>query len=151
MMMKKSMRRFEACLVGFACLAAPVVRASDLPECPKELTVRQSVDGEPAGWQALSTHDKHPYVGVSFTEGPPDRKVILAPSRSKRVHGASVSTWSLAKSNDGYWVSCLYGETSATVATKLPSDVAHCEVEYDKRFSRPVAKRWRCVSGTAQK
>ncbi len=151
--MKKIARLLRSCTLGFlVCAGTAVHAASPEPiQCPAALTVQQSADAGPDGWQVFNTHDKHPYVGVSFSEGPPDKKAILAPNSEKKAGGAKLAVWTLTKSAEGYWVSCLYSETSATVAKKLPDDVTYCEVEYDRNFSQPVAKRWRCSSGVKTK
>lgn len=142
--MTKNTKLFFPMLTALLSFAGHVAQAQDLLQCPPALKIQQNIDGEQTGWQALNSHEKHPYVGVSFSEGTPDKKIILAPSSEKKVRGALLAVWALPKSADGYWVSCLYAETSVTVARKLPDDVTYCEVEYDRNFSQPVAKRWQC-------
>ena len=142
--MTNSMKLSAPLLAAFLSLAGHIAHAQDLMQCPPVLKTKQSIDGEQTGWQAFNSHEKHPYVSVSFSEGTPNKKIILAPSSEKKVRGKLLAVWTLPKSTEGYWVSCLYGETSVTVARKLPDDVSYCEVEYDRNFSQPVAKRWMC-------
>lgn len=106
----------------------------------------QTVRNVIPGWQAFDSDQQHPYVGVSFSEGAPDQKTVLAPTTEKKIKGGTLAVWKFPVSATGYWVSCLYAETSATIATKLANDIRSCEVEYDGRFSLPVAKRWHCGS-----
>lgn len=118
--------------------------ASDSLHCPEQLLVRQKVEKTPSDWQIFNSDEMHPYVGVSFSEGPPDQKVILAPAQEKKVKSRIFSLWKFLPSTQGYWVSCLYADTSVIVSKKLPSEVQSCEVEYDADFSIPKATNWLC-------
>jgi hypothetical protein len=134
-----------------ALLLATTCNAADLPVCPPRLAVNQNSAASYSGWQNFASDEKHAFVGVSFSEGPPDQKVTLVPSKQKKNKGGSVATWGLTPSNEGYWVACLYAQTSMVVAQKLPADTTQCEVEYDGRFASPVAKNWRCSSAAKPK
>lgn len=120
--------------------------ASDFYACPSELKVAANVSDSPSGWEVINTDDRHPYVGVSFSLGPPSDQAILAPDGARISQSGRIAVWHFPGSTvQAYWVSCLYAETSATLAKKLPAHIGSCEVEYDGRFSAPVAKTWRCL------
>ena len=126
-------------------LFGQTARAADFYACPSELKVAANVSEPPSGWEVINTDDRHPYVGVSFSLGPPSDQAILAPDGVRTIKSGRIAVWHFSDTVQAYWVSCLYAETSATVAKKLPANTGSCEVEYDGRFSAPVAKTWRCL------
>jgi hypothetical protein len=138
----KSFILFSGLLTYLCCSPC----AADTFTCPSELRVAQEIGENVKDWKPFNSKDRHPYIGVSFSQGPPDEQVILAPSSEKKHRGNIIATWELPPSTDGYWVSCLYSKTSAVVVRKLEGNPSSCEVEYDNRFSTPVAKQWRCNS-----
>lgn len=140
--------KIKGLVVAFTSLIGSVAYASDFRQCPLELLVNQTVQSTQSDWKTFNSNEKHPYVGVSFSEGPPDKKATLAPGKEKKIKGGTLAIWDFPTTAEGYWVSCLYAETSATVAQKLPSDVQSCEVAYDVRSSPPIVKNWRCGSQT---
>lgn len=131
-------------VAGLTSLIGGIAYSADFRQCPLELSIKQTLQNSQTDWKTFNSHEKHPYVGVSFSEGSPDKKVILAPSTEKKMKDGINATWEFSPSAEGYWVSCLYAETSVTVSQKLPSKVQACEVEYDADSSRPVVKKWRC-------
>jgi hypothetical protein len=119
--------------------------ASDVPPCPSQIKVEQTVLDAPAGWSVHNTRSLHPFVNVRFSDGDPSQLVTLAPSRQKKRKGTPVDVWDFAApSSEGYWISCVYAETSVVVVRQLPADVTSCEVEYDKAFTSPIAKHFTC-------
>ena len=118
--------------------------ASNVQQCPLELQVTQTTQGTVPEWKIFNSNEKHPYVGISFSEGSPDKKAVLAPNKEKKIKGGTLSIWDFTASSEGYWMSCIYAETSATVAQKLPTNIQSCEVEYDGRSSPPIVKNWHC-------
>ena len=113
--------------------------------CPASITVSQVIDTPIADWASIPSHDSHPWTGVSFSEGPPDQMVWLAPTEEHSSHGVKVATWRLLPSPQGYWVTCNYSGTSATVARQLPAEWSLCEVQFDPNFSANVVKKWHCA------
>ena len=75
-----------------------------------------------------------------------DQKAILAPLKEEKIKGGTIAYWNFPVVSVAYWMSCLYGETSVVASQMLPIDIRTCEVEYDSRFSSPVAKKWQCDS-----
>jgi hypothetical protein len=131
-------------LAAIASLMTNVACASDFQQCPLELLVNQTAQGTVSGWKTFNSDEKYPYVGVSFSAGSPDKKAILAPDKEKKIKGGTLAIWHFTTSAEGYWVSCLYAETSATVARRLPTNIQSCAVEYDGRSSPPIVKNWHC-------
>ncbi len=138
------MKNLPALLLGLlgislnaACVAANFI-------CPPQLQVSQEIKDDTKEWKKFNVDEKYPYIGVSFSQGTPDKKVILAPTSEKKRAGNIVATWLLPPTTEGYWIACLYNGTSAIIAKQLEANVTSCEVEYDARFSSPVAKKWHC-------
>ncbi len=148
MMMNKTVMAFLLCVITAVVMMMNVLAfAGDEIVCPPRLTVQHDITGNvPDDWQKHDDRSSHPFVNVMFSEGSPDLQIILAPIGKKKVKGKSIAEWEFPKSAVGYWVSCLYNNTSATIARKLPEDVAYCEVQYDKAYSSPHVERWRCLS-----
>lgn len=145
--------KYEKCkivVLVFSLLTAGIAHASDFQQCPFELLVSQTVQGAQPDWSAFNSDKKHPYVGISFSEGSPDKRAILSPSKEKKIKRGILAIWEFPTSVEGYWISCLYAETSATVARKLPSEIQSCEAEYDIRSSPPLVKKWHCDSQTKE-
>lgn len=126
-------------------LFGQTARGADFYTCPPELKVVTHVAVPPSAWEAINTDDLHPYVGVSFSLGPPSDRAILAPDGARKIQGGRMAIWHFPDSVQAYWVSCLYAETSASLTKKLPASIGSCEVEYDGRFSAPVVRAWRCL------
>lgn len=132
------------CGIALALFTQPLCQASDLLVCPSVLDVEQTITSTHSGWSLLGTNGRHRFIGVEFSEGPPDQKAILAPSTESYEQSKMISIWIFPPSNQGYWVSCMYSNTSAVVTQRLEDGISLCEVEYDGRFSAPVVKQWRC-------
>jgi len=108
-------------------------------------TVSQRKDIECSqGWDEINTFDFHSYIGVSFSQGPSTEKVILAPDVERKIKGGRLAVWHFSNTARSYWVPCLYAETSASVAKKLPANTGTCEIEYDGRLFAPVVTTWLC-------
>lgn len=131
-------------LLAIITFMTNITCAADFQQCPLALKVNQTTQSITSDWKIFNSDEKHPYVGVSFSEGSPDKKVILAPDKEKKIKGGVLAVWHLPTSAEGYWVSCLYAETSVTIARRLPSNIQSCAVEYDSRSSPPIIKNWHC-------
>jgi len=127
--------------IGFSKFA---FATPDFFACPTEISVEQKATESSENWTVFNSQSKHPFINISFSEGDPSQRVILAPSREKQKKGAHVNIWNFSPSSSGYWVSCIYSETSVILARKLPSNTKSCEIEYDKKFSSPVVKSFKC-------
>ena len=138
--------------VGMVAHAADLT-LQDIPQCPAELVVRQNVETSLTGWKAFNTHRTHPFLTVSFFDGPPEEKALLMPDSEKRAEKrgkVKTGVWELSVVTNK-WVSCEYAGTSATVVMRLPDATTRCEVEYDTDFTQPVARHWACFSAPGAK
>jgi hypothetical protein len=136
-------------LTGWLFCTIPAWAGATAPAsmiCPPSLTVTQKIDAAAGDWLAFSSHERHPWTGVSFSEGPPDQMVWLAPTEEHAVRGIKVATRRFLPSAQGYWVACIYSGSSAYVARKLPAELSFCEVEFDPKFAAAEVSKWRCVS-----
>ena len=68
-------------LIQISCAAY----AGEMNDCPSSLRVAQTVQGGKGNWQPFDSDENHPFVGVSFSDGPPNLKVILAPDREQKT------------------------------------------------------------------
>lgn len=114
--------------------------------CPESLWVEQSAEQTSSEWTVFDSHKKHNFVNFRFFDGSPDQMASLVPARQGRHKSAPSDIWDFSSpaGSDGYWVACVYGESSVLLAKKLPADVTSCEVSYDPKFSSPVAKKLVC-------
>ncbi len=145
--MKNIIDLFQISIIAVAITSTNVLSHAEYKfVCPSELTVLQSIVQDVSGWKMYGSHRRHPFVNLSFSEGIPNESYILVPDEEKRKGSRLIARWELLKSTEGYWVLCEYADTSATVARKLPEDVAYCEVEYDRIFPEAVVKQWHCLS-----
>ncbi len=146
MKVNRIMKLFQRSILVAAILLiqAFFAGASDEIICPEQILVQQTIEQAIPGWQAFGTHKSHHFRNISFYEGSPDKQYLLAPDSERKIKGKLIAQWPLPASEEGYWVSCEYTQTSATVAKKLPEGVNFCEVEYDENDTQPVVKKWRC-------
>jgi hypothetical protein len=125
-----------------AAAASAGVPLSDA--CPAQLPVTQTVSRPIAGWTPLNQDGNYPFVRVAFYPGPPADNSLIVPSIEFRKRAGLHDGWNLPHRADGYWMTCAYANTTATVARKLPDDVDFCQADYDGRFLTLVVRRWSC-------
>lgn len=119
--------------------------AFDIPSCPSEIKVEQKAHNPTQEWSFFNSDSTHPFVNIRFSEGEPSQQIFLAPSKQEKRKGSLVDVWKFSgAASTNYWIACVYSETSVLATRKLPHGVKSCEVEYDKAFSTPVAKRFVC-------
>jgi len=112
--------------------------------CPAQLPVRQTVSETQAGWTPLNQQGSYPFVRVAFYPGPPAESALIVPTIEYRGQAGLHDRWELPRRSDGYWMTCAYANTTATVARKLADDVDFCLADYDGRFMTLVVKHWSC-------
>jgi len=125
-----------------ASAAAPSKVLSDA--CPAQLPVRQTVSETLAGWTPLNQQGSYPFVRVAFYPGPPAESALIVPTIEYRGQAGLHDRWELPHRGAGYWMTCAYANTTATVARKLDEDVDFCLADYDGRFMTLVVKHWSC-------
>ncbi len=112
--------------------------------CPAQLPVTQTVSEPIAGWTPLNQDGNYPFVRVAFYPGPPADNSLIVPSIEFKGRAGLHDGWDLPRRADGYWMTCAYANTTATVARRLPDDVDFCQADYDGRFLTLVVRRWSC-------
>lgn len=112
--------------------------------CPAQLPVSQTVTESPAGWTAQNQQGNYPFVRVAIYPGPPAETGLIVPTVEYRGQAGLHDRWELPRRNGGYWMTCAYGNTTATLARKLADDVDFCMADYDGRFLTLVVKHWSC-------
>ena len=112
--------------------------------CPAQLPVRQTVAEPVAGWTPLNQQGSYPFVRVAFYPGPPADGNLIVPTLEYKGQAGLHDSWDLPRRAGGYWMTCAYGNTTATVARKLADDVDFCQADYDGRFLTLVVKHWSC-------
>lgn len=135
------MRMLLMC-VAVAALAKPCHAATTL--CPPEVTVTQEAQAVPDGLRAFNVSDGHRLISIQFSDGPPDERAWLAPTRTNRRGKQMTGVWEFTASARPIWIACTYGATSIVLAFPLPAAVRRCEVPFDTGFSPPVAERLDC-------
>jgi hypothetical protein len=125
--------------------AAPVEPAEPLADaCPARLPVRQTIAQDIAGWTAQNQEAGYPFARVTFFPGPPAQSTLIVPTSEYKGAAGLHDVWDLPRSASGYWVACGYGNTTVSIAKKLPDNVAYCQADYDGRFLTLVVKHWSC-------
>ncbi|WP_399278159.1 STY0301 family protein [Trinickia symbiotica] len=122
-------------------------RAEIASTCPTSIAVSQAFSGNaPEGWSSYDAKCDYPLTNVSFWSGPPTDKAQLVPDQRIRRANSEVDTWTFPDSPNAYWVACEYAGTSVLMARPLGKGTRACTVEYDGRFSNPVARTWHCTA-----
>ncbi len=134
-----------------AAASPPVAPASAAPPskpladaCPAQLAVRQTVADAVAGWTAVDQQGSYPFVRVAFYPGPPAETSLIVPTVEFKGQAGLHDRWELPPRKGGYWMTCAYANTTATVARKLADDTDFCQADYDSRFVQLVVKHWSC-------
>ncbi len=122
--------------------SAPSAVLSDA--CPAQLPVKQTVSGTMAGWTAQDQQGSYPFTRVAFYPGPPAESSLIVPTVEYRGQAGLHDRWSLPRRPGGYWMTCAYANTTATLARKLADDADYCQADYDGRFMTLVVRHWSC-------
>jgi len=112
--------------------------------CPAQLPVRQTVIQALDGWTPVDQQGNYPFVRVAFYPGPPGETSLIVPTVEYRGQSGLHDRWELPRRGGGYWMTCAYGNTTATLSRKLADDVDFCLADYDGRFMTLVVKHWSC-------
>ena len=135
--------------------AAPAAAASVAPAasgpsaplsdaCPAQLPVKQTISETIAGWTPLDQQGSYPFVRVAFYPGPPAENSLIVPTVEYKGQTGLHDGWNLPRRPGGYWMTCAYGNTTATLARQLADDVDFCQADYDGRFLTLVVRHWSC-------
>lgn len=138
------LRRLHICMFLLLISTGLTFAADEAPVCPSETQVEQKVVLPDGNWKGYDSRPRHLFINVMFSEGEPSKQMILAPTLQHKKGRKQTDTWKFTPSDTGYWISCEYTGTSMVLSRKLPDHIKSCEVEYDAKFSTPVAKRVIC-------
>ena len=127
-----------------ASAVAPAPSPPLVDACPAQLAVTQTVAEPVAGWTPLNQQASYPFVRVAFYPGPPADSTLIVPTLEYKGQAGLHDSWDLPHRDGGYWMTCAYANTTATVARKLPADTDYCRADYDGRFITLVVKHWSC-------
>jgi hypothetical protein len=127
-----------------AASAAPAGPTTLSDACPAQLPVKQTVSEAMPGWTPLDQQGSHPFVRVAFYPGPPAESSLIVPTVEYKGQSGLHDGWDLPRRAGGYWMTCAYGNTTATVARQLADDVDFCQADYDGRFFTLVVRHWSC-------
>jgi len=132
--------------LGAAPAAAPASAAAStlVDACPAQLPVSQTVIGPIAGWTPQNQQGSHPFTRIAFYPGPPADTSLIVPTVEYKAPTGLHDGWDLPPRAGGYWMTCAYGNTTATVARPLADDVDYCQADYDTRFLTLVVRHWFC-------
>lgn len=111
---------FCAAFMSLTVQAAPLVLT-----CPATISVAASAQA-PAGWEAVTSSQPHPFHGIGVFSGHPREMASLVPDKQSRGGKRLLSAWSLAGGSDRYWLACGYAQTALQVAQRLPAGLARC-------------------------
>lgn len=130
---------------------APSASAATLPAvtsisdaCPALLPVTQTIAETIAGWTPLNQQGNHAFVRIAFYPGPPADTRLIVPTIEFQGSAGLHDGWYLPPRQGGYWMTCAYANTTATVTRPLPAGIDFCQADYDKRFVTLVVRRWTC-------
>jgi hypothetical protein len=123
---------------------APAVAKPVSDACPAQLPVRQTVATPVAGWSALDQQGNYPFVRVAFYPGPPNESNLIVPTVEYKGQTGLHDGWDLPRRAGGYWMTCAYANTTATLTRQLADDVDFCQADYDGRFMTLVVRHWSC-------
>jgi hypothetical protein len=116
-------------------MAMPVGRTHTI-ECPATIRVQQSlVPAAPEPWVAYDTKEGPDYIfyGVSFSDGPPKKRVFLVPSKTIRSGNVTEEIYDFKAANvSNVWLLCLYRDTSTAISRRIDG-VGRCRVTYDPK------------------
>ncbi len=112
--------------------------------CPAQLPVNQTISETIAGWTPLNQQGSHAFVRVAFYPGPPAETSLIVPTIEFQGAGGLHDGWDLPPRASGYWMTCTYANTTASVTRQLPAGIDFCQADYDKRFLTLVVRRWSC-------
>ena len=124
--------------------ATPAAAAPISNDCPALLPVTQTIAGTIDGWTPLNQQGNHAFVRIAFYPGPPADTRLIVPTIEFQGSAGLHDGWDLPPRQGGYWMTCAYANTTATLARPLPVGIDFCQADYDKRFVTLVVRRWTC-------
>jgi hypothetical protein len=106
-------------------------------QCPDSIPVQQSVAA--AAVQPWVVYDRkegpaYNFYDVAFSDGPPQNRVFLAPSKTVRSKNAKQEVYDFKSAQiTAVWLLCLYRDTSIAISKRIEPSVGRCRVTYDPK------------------
>lgn len=116
------------------CSACPVFAGDTF--CPNSISVKQKIISLPSSWEAFPETLPYQLKSVSFFEGHPKNRVALVNDNSEIVDDKNeIAMWNFISSRKGYWVECIYDQTSIALTKRLAKSVSQCRVTYERNVT----------------
>lgn len=113
---------------------APPAASLAAVSCPPELAAESRVLAPPPGWEVGYQDGSYPLAALTFYDGPPSEKKVLAASKRHQRTKTSTALFRFpANDGRGYWIACAYANTHATIFRRVPAELAECVVTYDRK------------------
>jgi hypothetical protein len=110
--------------------------------CPPVIGIKQEVMPE-QGWVVHAPQIPHKFYFAQFSDGPPDRQVILMHDNESRSGRDKVLQYQFLPSQEP-WLVCSYTGTGAVLARKLPVTVRSCRLSLDHAHNHETVSEIRC-------
>ena len=102
----------------------------------KSISVKQQIILLPSSWEAFPKTFPNQLKSVSFFEGHPKNRVALVNDNSEIVDDKNeIAMWNFINSTKGYWIECIYDQTSIALTKRLAKSVSQCRVTYDRNVT----------------
>ena len=119
-----------------------ILLASMALACPPDISLKQEVKPEP-GWATHDPEVPHKYYFAQFSDGPPERHVILMHDKASRQGKDKVLHYQFLPSQEP-WLICSYTGTSAALTRKLPKAIRSCQLILDHAHNDEIVSEIRC-------
>ncbi|UMR31605.1 hypothetical protein MJ904_05150 [Massilia sp. MB5] len=112
--------------------------------CPSGLVVRQTAE-TPTGWTAFdaAAEREHPFHIAEISEGPPQRRILLMPTREIKQGKNKALVYDLGSIRQP-WLICSYTDTSLTLSRSLPAHTRRCTFVLDHATNYASVKQMGC-------
>jgi len=146
---------FLAVLPEAAAQPKTPAEASGSSSCPDTIKVEQRITDLPPAWEAGLSDARPGLMMVTFFDGPPAERASLKYDSELRLKGNWVATWTFAANAHGYWIQCVYENTTVVLSRRLPETVRTCNVTYERSTTAanglPLVKAVSCADTLPKK
>lgn len=103
-------------------------------KCPHKIIASSTADSTEPGWEAFGMEKKpHRHLHAFVTAGHPKNLGQLKPWNADTKQAKTGDIYKFESPQpDGYWIQCVYADTTAGFATRLPDGVQRCELKTPK-------------------
>lgn len=113
----------------------PCIALGEPISCPTLTSVTEKVTSNSPEWELNFNTLQNRVAQITIFDGPPSEKVALKHDGNRSKNGKKTLLWRFylphtAASTHGYWISCAYTHTNATMSKRLPDSVKECAITY---------------------